>query len=184
MPLAFESESHGTITFGFFNIESDMLILDRHFFFASDFCLTICELIKEGEETTSGISLKGYMIETPAEIGDLHGGISGTHYSGFIGESYKRYPFPKSSVDFKQQTSGFKTRSVFEQMMQSFGSHYDLILELDNQKKQVKIGPYLFTQQNFSHLIQYVINGGYPGWSGDIAPDYVIKMDKNCTQII
>jgi hypothetical protein len=26
MPLAFESLSHGTIAFGFFNIESDMLL--------------------------------------------------------------------------------------------------------------------------------------------------------------
>jgi hypothetical protein len=31
MPLAFQSLSHGTITFGFFNIESDMLLLDRYF---------------------------------------------------------------------------------------------------------------------------------------------------------
>jgi hypothetical protein len=34
MPLAFESLSHGTIAFGFFNIESDMLLLDRYFLFA------------------------------------------------------------------------------------------------------------------------------------------------------
>ena len=38
MPLAFESLSHGTVAFGFFNIESDMLLLDRYFFFAGDFC--------------------------------------------------------------------------------------------------------------------------------------------------
>jgi hypothetical protein len=36
MPLAFESESHGTIAFGFFNIESDVLLLDRYFFFTTD----------------------------------------------------------------------------------------------------------------------------------------------------
>jgi hypothetical protein len=29
MPLAFESINHGTIAFGFFNIESDMLLLDK-----------------------------------------------------------------------------------------------------------------------------------------------------------
>ena len=28
MPLAFDSISHGSIAFGFFNIESDMLLLD------------------------------------------------------------------------------------------------------------------------------------------------------------
>ena len=34
MPLAFESLSHGTVPFGFFNIDSDTLLLDRYFFFA------------------------------------------------------------------------------------------------------------------------------------------------------
>ena len=38
MPLAFESLSHGTIAFGFFNIDSDMLLLDKYFLFGSDFC--------------------------------------------------------------------------------------------------------------------------------------------------
>lgn len=40
MPLAFESISHGTLPFGFFNIESDMLLLDHYFFFASDYFIT------------------------------------------------------------------------------------------------------------------------------------------------
>jgi len=35
--LAFKSLSHGTVAFGFFNIESDLLLLDRRFFFAADF---------------------------------------------------------------------------------------------------------------------------------------------------
>jgi hypothetical protein len=30
MPLAFESISHGTIAFGFFNIDSDMLLLEQY----------------------------------------------------------------------------------------------------------------------------------------------------------
>jgi hypothetical protein len=38
MPLDFESLSHGTVAFGFFNIESDLLLLERSFFFASEFC--------------------------------------------------------------------------------------------------------------------------------------------------
>jgi len=37
MPLAFESLSHGTIAFGFFNIASDMLLLEHYFLFATDF---------------------------------------------------------------------------------------------------------------------------------------------------
>ncbi len=44
MPLAFQSLSHGQIAFGFFNIETDMLLLDIHFFFADDFCRAVREL--------------------------------------------------------------------------------------------------------------------------------------------
>ena len=36
MPLLFESLSHGEIPFGFFNIETDMILLNNYFFFASD----------------------------------------------------------------------------------------------------------------------------------------------------
>ncbi|MBC8441147.1 MAG: hypothetical protein H8D87_15855 [Deltaproteobacteria bacterium] len=37
MPLSFTSKSHGNIAFGFFNIESDMLLLEKYFFFADGF---------------------------------------------------------------------------------------------------------------------------------------------------
>ena len=37
MPLVFESLSHGTIAFGFFNIDSDMLLLEQYFLFGSEF---------------------------------------------------------------------------------------------------------------------------------------------------
>jgi len=38
MPLAFDSSSHGKIAFGFFNIETDMLLLENYFIFATQFC--------------------------------------------------------------------------------------------------------------------------------------------------
>jgi hypothetical protein len=44
MPLSFESMSHGTIAFGFFNIESDMLLLEQYFLFGSEFCRHIGEM--------------------------------------------------------------------------------------------------------------------------------------------
>ena len=48
MPLSFHSLSHGTVAFGFFNIESDMLLLDRYFFFATDFCAHVSDLAESG----------------------------------------------------------------------------------------------------------------------------------------
>ena len=178
MPLAFESISHGTMAFGFFNIESDMLLLDRYFFFATDFCETICKMSNKQDVTLSKFSLPAYVIKNPADIGDLHGGIAGTHYSGFIGESYKKYPFPRDAKDFKQQTGGFKTRDDFVQMIRNFGAPIDLVLYQNSKKERVTVGPVVFSQQNFSQLIEYVIRGGYPGWLEGTAPDYVIKMQE------
>jgi hypothetical protein len=181
MPLAFESESHGTIAFGFFNIESDLLLLDRYFFFANDFCDCVCNMAKEQTKTINEFLLHAYVIKDPAAIGDLHGGIAGTHYSGFIGETYKKYPFPRDETKFKQQTDGFRTRDEFDKMILDFGSHIDLDLIRDNETEQVSIGGYVFTRQNFRRLIHYVIRGGFPRWLDDTAPDYVIKMQEAVT---
>ena len=178
MPLAFESESHGTVAFGFFNIESDMLLLDRYFFFATDFCEAICKMIKEQSGVFDEVQFQAFVIENPVGIGDLHGGIAGTHFSGFLGETYKKHPFPSDPKEFKQQTEGFNTRDEFERMILDFGTVNDLLLHQERNKEQVSIGPYRFSRQTFSKLIQYVIRGGYPQWLNGIAPDYVNNMQK------
>ena len=178
MPLSFISQSHGTIAFGFFNIESDMLLLDRYFLFAADFCDTICNMSEKQNGVPSEFSIPAYVIKNPAGIGDLHGGIAGTHFSGFIGESYKKYPFPRDQLQFKQQTDGFKTRVEFAQMILGFGTAVDLILKQNTDTGQLAFGPYIFSQRNFLQLIEYVIKGGYPGWLDDIAPNYVVKMQQ------
>jgi hypothetical protein len=36
MPLAFRATSHGMVVFGFFNVETDLLLLDRLFLFPDD----------------------------------------------------------------------------------------------------------------------------------------------------
>jgi len=181
MPLAFRSESHGTIAFGFFNIESDMLLLDHFFFFATDFCEVICKIAEGQGRAKEQYSLPAYAIENPSDVGDLHGGIAGTHYSGFIGETYKRYPFPGDQRKFKQQTEGFKTRDEFKQMILGFGTPIDLLVSQDQKNAQVSISPYVFSPQNFMKLIVYVIQGGYPRWLDDIAPAYVVTMKKAIT---
>ncbi len=178
MPLAFESISHGTIAFGFFNIESDMLLLDRYFFFATDFCEAVCKMAEEQGGTTIKFPFPAYVIKNPADIGDLHGGIAGTHYSGFIGETYKKHPFPKEQINFKQQTEGYKTRDEFERMIQNFGKPVKMVLRKSSRKDQVLIGPYVFSLPGFLQLIEYVIQGGYPKWLDGIAPDYVAKMQQ------
>ena len=66
MPLLFKSRSHGQLPFGFFNIEIDMLLLDRSFFFAEEFCRAVVELartVAAGEPRMEAIILS----MTPAE---------------------------------------------------------------------------------------------------------------------
>ncbi|RLA04182.1 MAG: hypothetical protein DRQ47_03825 [Gammaproteobacteria bacterium] len=172
MPLAFDSKNHGKIAFGFFNIESDMLLLEHYFFFASDFCSAL-------SDKNNRSILPGYIIEKSEHIGDLHGAIAGTHFSGFIGEIYKKFPFPKNIANFKQQSTCYKSRSLFENLIQEFATPKDLVLGVDKSKAQFSIGSYEFTQATFLQLIDYVIQGGYPKWQDGIAPDYVSKLQKN-----
>ena len=81
MPLSFKSENYGNIAFGFFNIESDMLLLENYFFFADDFCNLICNLADETEKVDGGrpkeleFKFKVYHIADPNDIGDLMGRI-------------------------------------------------------------------------------------------------------------
>ena len=61
-------------------------------------------------------------------------------------------------------------------MILGFGSPIDLVLYQNIKKQQLELGPYVFSQINFLQLIKYVIMGGYPRWSDDIAPDYMESM--------
>jgi hypothetical protein len=78
MPLAFESLSHGAIAFGFFNIESDMLLLEHYFFFATDFC----EHIRAMAAMEGGAILERTIpvihIPSREDIGDLMGPSMGS----------------------------------------------------------------------------------------------------------
>ncbi len=58
MPLAFDSLSHGIVAFGFFNIESDMLILEQYFFFATEFCDYITRIAEQDEDGVDEISVQ------------------------------------------------------------------------------------------------------------------------------
>jgi hypothetical protein len=87
MPLAVESLSHGTIAFGFFNIESDMLLLNRYFIFAEDFCSNAGKIAKNGGDQPYNACWPIQFIGAVEDIGDLTGAIHGVRFSGFIGET-------------------------------------------------------------------------------------------------
>jgi len=71
MPLEFESISHGPIAFGFFNIDTDMLLLEHCFLFADEFCNYISEMAKGKSKGSHTMVWKVYHIEKRTEVGNL-----------------------------------------------------------------------------------------------------------------
>ncbi len=182
MPLAFDSLSHGSIAFGFFNIDSDMLLLDRYFFFSTDFCAHISSIVESDEEGSFKTSWQVYYIEEPEDIGDLMGAIHGIHYQGFIGELYRRFPFPERPEDFKQKPEGVKTRAIVEDMIAKYAEYIEIPFIADKEAQVVEIGAYRFSRPSFHELIKYVWRGGYPRWKDEVKPDYVLAMKREIQQ--
>lgn len=176
MPLAFESLSHGTIAFGFFNIDSDMLLLEQYFLFGSEWCTHIAALSENTAENEFKSTWPVYIIEDRAEIGDLMGAIHGIRHTGFIGELYQRYPFPEKPEDFKQKTNGFLSQAIVRKMISEYASYIQIPIVANLRSGEVDIGVYKFDRQTFQEMIKYVWRGGYPGWQDDTRPDDVEKM--------
>ena len=178
MPLSFESNSHGTIAFGFFNIESDMLLLDRYFLFASDFCSRIGELAETTDGEARHTRWRVYHIESPEKIGDLMGAIHGIRYTGFLGEVYRQFPFPQESAGFKQKPDGDRTRSLISEIIANFARPQEIPVTVSNNGDEIEIGVYKFSRAQFQELLNYVWRGGYPRWQDDLRPDYVESMKE------
>ena len=176
MPLSFESMSHGTIAFGFFNIESDMLLLEQYFLFGSEFCRHISEMAENADAAQFKSDWPVYTIEDRSQIGDLMGAIHGIRFTGFIGELYRRYPFPAEPADFKQNPDSYQSQDVVRDMISAYAVQALLPVESNHRTLEVDIGAYKFSRATFQELITYVWQGGYPRWKDDRRPDYVMDM--------
>ena len=180
MPLSFRSENHGNIAFGFFNIESDMLLLENHFFFADDFCKWLIEMAKLDDIKSKRFDCQVYFIADPNDIGDLMGAIHGIRFTGFIGKLYTLFPFPDDPKAFKQNPEGYQTRKIVASQIEGMAEKREILIEF-YMGGQVKIGPYVFYRKVFHELIQYVWQGGYPRWKDEKRPRYVIEMKESIT---
>ncbi len=179
MPLAFESLSHGRVAFGFFNIETDMLLLERQLFFADAFCAAVVELaqaVPMDSSATCSVELVGWHIDSPQRLGNLHGAIAGVDLSGFIGASYARYPFPSLPEDFKQSPEGSRTQSELRELVLQFGVEQPIRLESTAAAKTVSVAEILFSESVFAELVAYVVRGGYPQYRDGRRPPYVDQM--------
>ena len=176
MPLAFDTLSHGTIAFGFFNIESDMLLCDRYFFFADDFCANLVDMVEHAEEQVYQTVWNVQTFANAKEIGDLMGAIHGVRFTGFIGELYRRFPFPQQPEEFKQNPEGAQTQTQVTEIISKYARNKKIQVAVDNEKMETAIGPYHFNRTQFQELLKYVWRGGYPRWKNDTRPAYVTEM--------
>jgi hypothetical protein len=176
VPLAFPSRSHGTVPFGFFNIESDMLLLRDLFFFADRFCEAVVTWANSPSPNQGKTRIEGWRIADPAAVGNLHGAIAGVDLSGFIGATYRRYPFPEREEDFKQNPEGMKTQTEITTMIEGFGGPETILLAWNRDAGTVSLAEVVFTWENFPRLVAYVEQGGYPRWRDEIRPETVRVM--------
>ena len=176
MPLSFETLDHGDIAFGFFNIESDMLLLEEHFFFAEGFCAEVSAVAGSAPREGFRRVLAVHTVRRREDAGDLMGAIHGVRFTGFIGETYRRYPFPPLPEDFRQNPHGARTRPAILEMVRRYSREEEISFEGDPASSQVGIGDYHFSRKGFLELVRYVWRGGYPRWRDEERPDYVLAM--------
>ncbi len=181
MPLAFESLSHGTIAFGFFNIESDMLLLEHYFVFATDFCRFIEDMAVKSNEEAYKNKWPVYVIEERENIGDLMGAIQGTCHTGFIGDVYRRFPFPNNIENFKQKPTGYQSQALIRDIILRYARQNHIAVSVAKGVFEIDIGQYRFSSKTFQDLVKYVWRGGYPRWKDELKPDYVLAMKDKIT---
>ena len=179
MPLAFHSRSHGPIAFGFFNIESDMLLLEHYFFFADDFCRHLRNMAAYTGTDAYQDTWPIYEICQPEKIGDLMGAIHGIRFTGFIGKVYQHFPFPSHPKDFKQKPYGADNRTIMLSMIEGYAVEKNIPVAVAQDNSEITMGLYRFDRSVFHELIIYVWQGGYPRWQNDLPPDYVLEMKKD-----
>jgi len=176
MPLSFDTMNHGTIAFGFFNIDSDMLLLNNYFIFASELCPAIAKWTSGEDEINTKIEF--YIIKEQKDIGNLMGAISGVVFTGFIGELYKLYPFPKEPEAFRQMPEGDNTQKEVEELIKKFAKKVKVDIVISKADNTISIGEYVFNPGQFHDVIGYIWRGGMPMWKDDVRPGYVDDMMK------
>ena len=177
MPLSFKTTTHGTIAVGFFNIDSDMLLMENRFFFATDFCGWMNALCLAPEDSPAS-TWPVWTIAKREDVGDLMGAINGYRHVGFIGDTYKKYPFPKAPEGFKQQPEGDERQGEFREMIEKYAVREDIDFISEKKTGTAKIGGIGFDVKGFGELIRYVWRGGHPRWRDEARPGYVMEMKR------
>lgn len=173
MPLEFHSLSHGPIAFGFFNIETDLLLLEKYFFFAPSFCEMVKTIALGNDYKADHVALPGYVIDRFEDIGNLSGAIQGNDFHGFIGAVYRLFPFPENPAEFKQKANGKADRVAIEAIMMRWGRSIDISVQVETKSPRIAIAEFVLSKTTLQELVLYVWRGGMPRWQDNSRPDYV-----------
>ena len=117
-----------------------------------------------------------YTIQDKDLIGNLAGAIYGFEFTGFMGEVYKKFPFPERRSGFKQKPYGTKNRKTIETAIQPFAVQLTIPIVFSKTQQTISLGDYVFSAKVFQEIIKYVEAGGMPGWLDGKPPDYVSRM--------
>lgn len=190
MPLGFESLNHQVVAFGFFHIETHLLILERSIFGAGDFCAAMSSLAGSRDEAWAQ-PLLGWRMETPEDLGDLHGAIAGINLGGFLGELYGRWPFPAQVAGFRQKAYGAAPPQEVEAALNRWGRPQEIVTRTKGggggrvggggQGGPLSLAGVSFSPAQTAALVDYVWRGGMPGWQEGVRPDFVLNLARDLT---
>lgn len=202
MPLGFESLSHQVVAFGFFHIETHLLLLERSIFWAGDFCAAMSSLAGSRDEAWAQ-SLLGWRMETPEDMGDLHGAIAGINLGGFLGQLYGRWPFPVQPDGFRQKAHGAAPPQEVEAALNRWGRPQEIVARTGGggggkgsgggrgsggsgggRGGTLSLAGVSFSPVQTAALVDYVWRGGMPGWQGGVRPDFVLSMARDLTAAV
>jgi len=149
MPLAFNSLSHGEIAFGFFNTETDLLILDTYFVFASDFCQHVAILAEGPAGERVQTEWEVYVLREE-QIGSLTAAVHGIDRRGLMGDVYRRFPLLPDVNALTQNPEGKKTRDIVTEMIERYEKARPIVTIVDSEGSTIEIGDYIADCTRFS----------------------------------
>lgn len=176
MPLSFESMSHGHVAFGFFNIDVDLLLLDRALFYADGFARVIEELAAETGVGEFECSVDGHRAPDARSLGNTMGAIHGFDRGGLIGAVYDRFPFPTRPEEFRQHPDGATHRDTIAPLLEGWTAPACHRVVLDPVARTVTVAGITFSWPWFQELVAYVWRGGYPRWRDERRPEFLHAM--------
>jgi hypothetical protein len=173
MPLGFHSLNQGEIAFGFFHIETPLLLLDNRVFWCSDFCAAFNQLTLADENEPFRSSIDGHLFHSRAEYGDLQEAIAGVNHDGFIGSLYALIPFPTTREAFVQKTAGQLTNATVLEQVSKFAEAYAMKITAEQDTGLFTFDDVEFEPGTLRQLIEYIWRGGMPGWENGMRPAFL-----------